>query len=196
LITLYNTYQDEQLLPLLRESNEGAFTEIYQRYWDKLLVVAMHRLGNMDEAREVVQDIFFNLWRRRATFRLEYSLNTYLSVAVKYEVLNRLAVKHRQQRFQLHISRHWEAATSDTENQISFKELQEQLASLVKALPEKCRIIFQMSREKGYPRKKIASELGIAEKTVEAHLSTALRKLRSGLSHLFTLLLTLLFLSH
>jgi RNA polymerase sigma-70 factor (ECF subfamily) len=52
-----------------------------------------------------------------------------------------------------------------------------------------------MSREKGYPRKKIAAELGIAEKTVEAHLATAIRKLRSGLGHLFTLLLTLLFLS-
>jgi RNA polymerase sigma-70 factor (family 1) len=181
------------LLPLLRDSNEGAFTEIYQRYWDKLFVTAMHRLGNMDEAREVVQDVFCNLWRRRDTLRLEYSLNTYLSVAVKYEVLNRLAVKDRQQRYQLHISRNWEEAAPDTENLLSFKELQEQLAFLVKALPEKCRIIFQMSREKGYPRKKIASELGIAEKTVEAHLSTAIRKLRSGLSHLFTLL-SLLFL--
>lgn len=194
MITLYKTYQDQQLLPLLRDSNKAAFTEIYQRYWDKLLVTAMHRLGNIDEAREVVQDVFCNLWRRRDTLRLDYSLNTYLSVAVKYEVLNRLAVKDRQQRYQLHISRNWEEAAPDTENLLSFKELQEQLASLVKALPEKCRIIFQMSREKGYPRKKIASELGIAEKTVEAHLSTAIRKLRSGLSHLFTLLLSLLFL--
>ena len=195
MITLYNTYQDQQLLPLLRESNDAAFTEIYQRYWDKLLVTAMHRLGNMDEAREVVQDVFCNLWRRRDTVQLDYSLNTYLSVAVKYEVLNRLAVKNRQQRYQLHMARNWEEATPDTENLLSFNELQEQLASLVKALPEKCRIIFLMSREKGYPRKKIAAELGIAEKTVEAHLSTAIRKLRSGLGHLFTLLLTLLFLS-
>jgi RNA polymerase sigma-70 factor (family 1) len=175
------------LLPLLRVGDEGAFTEIYQRYWDKLLVTAMHRLGNMDEAREVVQDIFFKVWKRRDTLRLDYSLNTYLSVAVKYEVLNRLAVKDRQQRYQLHVSRHWEEASPDTENLLSFNELQEQLATLINALPEKCRIIFQLSREKGYPRKKIAAELGIAEKTVEAHLSSAIRKLRSGLGHLFTL---------
>ena len=67
------------------------------------------------------------------------------------------------------------------------RELQAQLAGQVKALPEKCRIIFQLSREKGYSQKEIAAELGIAEKTVEAHLANALRKLRVGLSHLFTL---------
>ena len=191
--TLYETYQDEQLLPLLRESDEGAFTEIYHRYWQKLYVVAMHRLEDMDEARSLVQDIFFNLWKRRDSLHLDYSLNTYLSVAVKYEVLNRLAVKNRQQRYPLHIARNWQEATPDTENLLSLHELQQQLASLVKALPEKCRIVFQLSRDKGYSRKMIATELGIAEKTVEAHLSSALRKLRNGLGHLFTLLPALIF---
>ena len=148
----------------------------------------MHRLEDMDEARSLVQDIFFNLWKRRDSLHLDYSLNTYLSVAVKYEVLNRLAVKGRRQRYQLHVARNWQEATPDTENLLSFHELQQQLASLVKALPEKCRIVFQLSRDKGYSRKMIATELGIAEKTVEAHLSTALRKLRNGLGHLFTLL--------
>jgi RNA polymerase sigma-70 factor (ECF subfamily) len=61
----------------------------------------------------------------------------------------------------------------------------------VKGLPEKCRIVFQLSREKGYSQKQIAAELGIAEKTVEAHLSAALRRLRTGLSHLFTFLFLL-----
>ncbi|HLZ89633.1 MAG TPA: RNA polymerase sigma-70 factor [Puia sp.] len=178
-------YQDEQLLLLLKSDNEAAFTEIYHRYWQRLFIVAMHRLANTEEARELVQDIFCNLWKRRHSLQIDYSLNTYLSAAVKYEVINRLAQKGRQQRFRSKLSREWLEASKDTENQLQFNELQDQLAALVQTLPEKCRIIFQLSREKGYSQKRIAAELGIAEKTVEAHLANALRKIRTGLSHLF-----------
>ena len=83
----------------------------------------------------------------------------------------------------------WEEAADDTLQQLQARELHTELFTLVKALPEKCRIVFQLSRDKGYTQKQIASELGIAEKTVEAHLSAALRKLRIGLSHLFTFFL-------
>ncbi|MHA4810955.1 RNA polymerase sigma-70 factor [Flavitalea flava] len=187
-MALFKTYQDEELVILLKGSNDAAFTEIYYRYWDRLFVVAMHRLDNAEEARELVQDIFYNLWKKRHSLQLEYTLNTYLATAVKYEVLNRLASKNRQQRYRNYASLNWQEAALDTENQLQFNELQQQLASLVKELPEKCRIVFQLSRDKGYPQKKIAAELGIAEKTVEAHLSLALRKLRAGLSHFFALL--------
>jgi RNA polymerase sigma-70 factor (family 1) len=192
LTTQYNTYQDEQLLLLLKDDSEGAFTEIYHRYWDKLYIVAMHRLDDMEEARELVQDIFYNLWKKRGVLQLDHSLNTYLATAVKYEVINRYASRYRLQRYQKYASGQWQEAISDTQNQLQFNELKEQLATLVRGLPEKCRIVFELSRDKGYSQKKIAAELGIAEKTVEAHLSSALRKLRTGLSHLFTLLPVLL----
>lgn len=187
-MTPYNSYHEERLLALLKEGDEAAFTELYNRYWDRLLVVAMHRLAEIEEAREIVQDIFYRLWKRRETLQLDYSLNTYLSVAVKYEVINRLAAKNRQKQFRTHIARNWQETAQETENYILFNELQKELASLVNALPEKCRIVYQMSREKGYSQKEIATELGIAEKTVEAHLSVAIRKLKTGLSHLFNAL--------
>jgi len=182
------TYADHDLLLLLKQSNDDAFTEIYLRYWDKLIVVAMHRLGNMEEAREVVQTVFCNLWRKRASLEITHTLNTYLATAIKYEVFKQFASKNRQQRFQKRVLLGWEEAATDTEEYLQANELQARISSLVKELPEKCRIVFQLSREKGYSQKQIAAELGIAEKTVEAHLSAALRRLRSGLSHLFSFL--------
>ncbi len=191
-MTPYNSYHEEQLLALLKESDEAAFTEIYNRYWQKLLIVAMHRLAEIEEAREIVQDIFYRLWKRRATLQLDYSLNTYLSVAVKYEVINRLAARNRQKAFRIHISQHWQETEQETENYIRFNELQKQLHALVNALPEKCRIVYQLSRDKGYSQRRIAAELGIAEKTVETHLAVAIRKLKTGLSHLFHVLFFIL----
>jgi len=183
----YNdSHSDQDLLQLLQQDDDDAFTAIYLRYWDKLTVVAMHRLGSLEEAREVVQEVFCNLWRRREQLEINHSLNTYLAAAVKYEIFKRFAVKSRRRRLQQQALDQWQEAADDTLQHLQASELQSELLNLVKALPEKCRIVFQLSREKGYTHKQIASELGIAEKTVEAHLSSALRKLRIGLSHLFT----------
>jgi RNA polymerase sigma-70 factor (ECF subfamily) len=154
-----------------------------------MLVTAVHRLGNMEEAREIVQDIFCSLWKRRAGLAIDCSLNTYLASAVKYEVFKRFAARSRQQRFQQQAIRNWQEAANDTLDQLKANELRSELDALVKELPEKCRIVYRLSREKGYSQKQIAAELRIAEKTVEAHLSSALRKLRLGLSHLFTFFL-------
>jgi RNA polymerase sigma-70 factor (family 1) len=184
----YNeSYTDQGLLQLLQQDDDEAFTAIYLRYWEKLTVIAMHRLGNLEEAREVVQEVFCNLWRRRKQLEINHSLNTYLAAAVKYEVFKRFAVKSRRRRLQQEALDQWQEAADDTLQHLHANELQSELFTLIKALPEKCRIVFQLSRDKGYTQKQIAAELGIAEKTVEAHLSSALRKLRGGLSHLFTL---------
>ena len=185
-MTPYSTYQEDRLLLSLKEGDDLAFTEIYHRYWQRLLAVAIHRLADMEEAKELVQDVFYHLWKRRDTLQLTHSLNTYLSAAVKYEVINRLARKQRQQQFRQYINSTWQETSPDTENQLQLNELQDQLATLVNALPEKCRIVFQLSRDKGYSQREIATQLGIAEKTVESHLSLAIRKLRTGLHQLFT----------
>src|SRR6266581_7081805 len=139
-MALFKTITDAELLLLLKNSDDAAFTEIYNRYWDRLFVLAMHRLDNMEEAKELVQDIFYNLWKKRNVLQLEYSLNTYLATAVKYEVLNRMASRSRQQRYRQQVSLTWQEAALDTENQLQFNELQQQLASLVKELPQRCRI--------------------------------------------------------
>jgi RNA polymerase sigma-70 factor (ECF subfamily) len=173
----------------MRQGEQEAFTGIYSRYWDRLMAVAMHRLGEMEDAREVVQEVFCNLWRRREQLHIEHSLNTYLAAAVKYEIFKRLATRNRRLRLQEGAFRDWSEAVEDVLDQVSARELQSQLGAQVKALPEKCRLIFQLSRDKGYSQKQIAAELGIAEKTVEAHLANALRKLRIGLSHLFSFFL-------
>ncbi|MBS1602337.1 MAG: RNA polymerase sigma-70 factor [Bacteroidetes bacterium] len=182
-------YTDQELLQLLRQDDEQAFTILYQRYRDRMLVTDVHRLGNLEEAREIVQDVFCGLWKRRASLAIDCSLNTYLASAVKYEVFRRFAAQSRQQRYQQQVIRDWQEAANDTIDQLKANELRSQLDNLVKNLPEKCRIVYRLSREKGYSQKQIAAELRIAEKTVEAHLSSALRKLRLGLSHLFAFFL-------
>lgn len=177
----YLNYTDIDLVELLNNDDEKAFTEIYNRYWDKLFTTAVNRLGDVQEAREIVQDIFFKLWKRRAKIEISQTLSIYLASAVKYEVLNLFAAKNRHRIYLEHVKHIQSEASDETFQQLSFTELRRELESIVNDLPEKCRLVYKLSREAGHTYNEIAAIMNISEKTVEAHLSKALRRLRNAL---------------
>ena len=181
-------FSDQELVHLMQSGNEAAFTELYNRYWDKLFAIAAHKLQNLAEAEEVVQDIYLELWNRRADLQITTSLPAYLSTAVKFKVINILALRHRRLRYQEHAVQVAAAGDLSTEQWLRFGELQSRLAALVNELPDKCRLVFRLSREEGLSHKEIAATIGVAEKTVEAHLSRALRTLRTQLRSLSSFL--------
>jgi RNA polymerase sigma-70 factor (family 1) len=181
-MTHYTAYSDNQLLALLKDSEHDAFTELYNRYWKRLFAVAANQLDHPAEAEELVQDLFLDLWNRRQDLAITSTLSAYLSVSVNYKVINRMARRHREQA-------HLNSLAADTidhslEEWLSFEELKERLERVLSELPEKCKLVFTLSRTEGLTRREISRELGIAEKTVESHLTRALRQLRSALSSL------------
>lgn len=170
------------LLNRLREGDENAFADLYKDQWERLFVIACRKLRDPYEAEEVVQEIFLDVWKRREILDIKTSIHAYLAAAVKYRIINRLAERNRKIRLQN------ELRTTDEDNStiswLQFEELQDELMKTVETLPEKCRLVFTMSRREGLSRKEISARLGIAEKTVEAHLTRALRSLRSMLQSL------------
>ena len=185
-MTSYQDFSDIELATMLREADRvstPAFAELYNRYWKKLLVVAFHRLGSMDEAEEVVQEVFYNLWKRRTSLQLITSPATYLATAVKYEVINRLAKIQRLSEYKKHAERTSNASDNSTQEWLRSEEVRTIISDTVKALPEKCRIVYQLSRENGYTQNQIADKLNISSRTVEAHLARAMRSLRTRLRH-------------
>jgi RNA polymerase sigma-70 factor (family 1) len=188
----YNQLSDAELCAALKASDERAYTEIYNRYWDKIYTVAVNRLNDKIEAEEVLQDVFFSLWKRRTALDIQYSLNTYLSVAVKYQIINHQSRQLRKaSQIATHISMQ-EPAIDSTQLWFSEKELQHQLTMSINKLPEKCRIVFKMSREEYKTNSQIATELGLSEKTVEAHITRALAILKTSLKVSIPLLMFLL----
>jgi len=198
---MYNTseWTDELLLDLIRSENDrAAFSELYTRYWDKIFLLAANALNSPEEAEECVQDIFLSLWNRRSALQLNYTLYTYLAVAVKYRVINILEKAHRQRKQMSNISHRigYDGSMPSAEEQMLEKELFAKLESSVSRLPEKCQIVFRMSREEGKNRKQIASELSISEKTVDNHLNKALKDISKNLSGNSILLILAVILDH
>lgn len=184
----YRSLTDAELTGLLVHGNHSAFTEIYNRYWKRLFVVAANKIKDLEEAEEIVQHIFVSLWNRRENLKITSSLAAYLSVSVKYRVIKALDKQYHQKKYTESLG--MRGLTDDsTQEWLDFLELKERLEKLVSALPEKCRLVYRMSREQGFPQKRIAEELEISEKTVEAHLGKAIKALRTGLNQFMMTLL-------
>jgi len=168
-------------MQLLREGEEGAFTEVYNRYWQVLFNVAANKTNNLAEAEELVQDIFLDVWKRRETIDITSNLRAYLAVALKYRVINLLAKRNRRLRYEQYAGKKLSIADASTEQWLGFNELNERISRLVADLPDKCRVVYQLKKESGYSQREIAIHLQISEKAVEAHISRALKTLRTGI---------------
>lgn len=185
---LYSTFSDDKLFDLLKSGDDLAFAEIYNRYWNRMLTVAVNKIGNLADAEEIVQDIFISVWKRRKTLELSSTFNNYFAVAVKYQVIKLLSKRSNQKKYIDTISNKHSLLDNSTQELLDFEALKKQLSALVADLPEKCQLVYKLSRDEGMSQKQIATELGVAEKTVEAHLGKAIKLLRKNL-HPFLLAL-------
>ena len=175
----YTHHTDEQLAELLCAADQAAFTELYSRYWERMVAIAFTKLQSVTDAKEVVQEVFFDLWKRREQLEIRQTFGAWISGAVKYKILTFLA--RSQRRTDQERSLPEQPYHNNTEEYQSYQDLRAQLQASVAALPEKCRLVFRLSREQGLSLREIAAQLDISQKTAEAHLTKALKTLRSQL---------------
>lgn len=175
----YVGHTDLELLPLIKEDNRVAFRELYERYAKKLFQFVLQKTGNRELASEIVQETFVTLWERRSNL-LVANVEAYLFTAVKYQIIDFLREKtQNQQKF---ISDFSEADVMVPEPRFTTEEFEAALELGLKSLPDKTRIIFEMSRYEQLSNKEIASQLDLSEKAIEYHITQALRHLRLQLS--------------
>lgn len=170
---------DAQLIARLQMSDVCAITEIYNRYWKKLLAIAYNHIGDKDDAEEVVQTVFIKLWDKRNEILIG-QLSNYLATAVKYSVFTMIQKKNRKEEVgQFYVMNHQSQDYEEEEIYTNF--LRQYIKGVVEELPDRCKLVFTYSREQGKTIPEIATTMNIAEKTVEAHLTKALRKIKLSL---------------
>jgi RNA polymerase sigma-70 factor (ECF subfamily) len=171
-------HNEEDLLQRLKKDDAGAFTEIFNNYWEKLYAIAYNRLRVKQAAEDVVQEVLSSLWLRRHELDIK-QLSGYLATATRYCVFRQLE-KLLPLTETENIPLEAQAIQPDMDYH-DFKLLQQIVQSEIALLPEKCRLVFTYSRQQQLTNKEIAAELQLSEKTVEAHLTRALRQLRERL---------------
>ena len=174
---------------MIKRDGFTAFDEVYRRYWEKLYCAAYRVIRDGEACKDLLQEVFSDFWVRKEKIAV-VSLSAYLHTAVKYQVFNYLRADKISQE---HLSRMGVLAFSNaTEEQINLRELEGILEKSIAQLPDRCRKIFQLSRDENLSVKEIAARLNISPKTVENQITKALRHLRLSIEE--TALIILLFL--
>ncbi len=185
-------HDDSTLVLLLRQGDEEAFEFLYNRYWEKLLTVAYHRIGSMDVAKELVQDVFANLWRRRQQLTIKTTFAAYIFSAMKYTILDYIRAQAVKEKYVDAIKKSARQTDNTTLDILAYEELNRTLEQEISKLPEKCQRVFRLSRIEHFSNKEIAQKLQISPKTVENQITKALKFLRVNMRE-FTTFFILLF---
>lgn len=162
--------------------DDASFLHLYECYWKKLYHLAYKYLGDVYRAEGLVQEVFTSLWQRKDQILLdEATVENYLVRAVRFRIARNFSDEARKTKRSDELSIRQKHADNPTEQQIFYSFLKEEIDKLVALLPERCKIVYELSRNKGLNNKEIAANLLISEKTVENQLTKALKFLRKGL---------------
>lgn len=147
------------------------FEEFFQTYWKRMYAFALKSIGDEDDAKEIVQDVFKSLWERRSDLQLN-DAERYLLRSVKLKSLEFLRNRSNKQRHHDLISNSKTEFYED--NNLYYKELKNHLDDAINSLPKQCKNVYKLSRDEGLTNKEIATNLSISERAVEYHISKAL----------------------
>lgn len=174
-------YDEQKLLTLLKEDSEYAFQLIYDCNRNRIYKTAVWYLKSPILAQEVVQDVFLKLWFERNEFKINTSIEGWLYVVAKNNILNRLKK----------ISNEWKAlnilpllktdVSNNTENAILDSEYASILNAAVQSLPTQQRRVFQLARQEQLSYSEIGKEMDLSPLTVKTHMSRALSHIKTYL---------------
>ncbi len=184
----------------LKNDPEGTISHLFRDYYPYLYRSAYRVIPDSKIAEDLVQDVFYELWRKRDHLKINISINAYLKRAVVNKALNYI----RDQKIKPE-GEEGLVKINDTQlnplQVVELSELEQRIHQAIKALPERCRLVFSLSRFEEMTYQEIADQLGVSIKTVEHQISKALKLLRQvidksatnllilGVFHLFSLLL-------
>ncbi len=170
-------FDDILLLNQIREGDESAFKQLFEAYFTPLCRFVHVFISETQIVEELVMDIFLYVWENREKLQIQLSFKAYLFQAARNRALNTL----RQEKKNVSLNE-IDADTLETDiTSLEEEELFQLIQEAVCALPEKCKEIFQLSRNENLSNQEIANKLNISVKTVEAQITKALKRIKDFL---------------
>jgi RNA polymerase sigma-70 factor (ECF subfamily) len=176
----------------ITQGDKNAFEVLFKNHYANLCGYALKYVWELDQAEEIVQDLFFNLWNKKSQLYISSSVESYLFRAVRNACLNYLKHKKIQDNYASAVQENYSSGIRLNDNPMETLELQKRIDESIESMPPERKKIFLLSRYDGLKYKEIADKLGISVKTVEAQMGKALKYLREELKEFMILIILLL----
>ena len=176
-----NSSEERSLILRLIEGDEDAFCELYATYKNRLIYFAMRFLKSREYAEDVFQDAFTVVWQSRRFINPDASFSSYLYTIMRNRILNHLRNAANEEKLKESILSQALDYTEDTKREVMLNDLKSLISHALQQLTPRQREIFEMSREAQLSHKEIADKLGISVNTVQEHISTSLKLIRTYL---------------
>lgn len=152
---------------------------IFRRYFAGMVSVVHRMIRDQGRAEDLVQDVFLKFWKQRDQLNIKISLKAYLRRSCVNACLDDIRKQKKMQIVGTETILPFAAVSQpDAAKQLENNELEQLINQTIDKLAPKCRSVFILSRKEQLSNKEIAEKLGVTLKTVEAHITTALKKLR------------------
>ena len=183
-----------------KTSDLVTFEEVYVSYFSRMKHFAMEYVLSEEDAENIVQDVFMELWEHRDYLSYNLNLVAFLFTSIKnkcidflrHKLIAKRVMDEMQEEYQLTLKLKLASLEAFNQSVFSEEDVEKLATEIINSLPEKCREIFIKSRIEGKKQKDIAMEMNISPKTVENQMNIAYKKLRFSLKDYLPLLLYLL----
>ncbi len=176
---------DKRYVVALKNGDHVAFDVLFRKYAERVYAFILGITRQKFASEEITQIVFLKVWESRLRIDEHFSFKSFLFSVAYHEIISWLRKEKSEQRKIMKFVSSVNYLSKDTEVKIEFSDMVSLAKQLIEDFPEKRREIFKLSREHGLSNKEIAQELHISVKTVEGHLTAALKALREKVGNTF-----------
>lgn len=168
------------LVEKMKAGDREAFNNIFRRYYTPLVRFGVRFVADADQSAEIVQDLFVKLWTGRDKLTVNSSFESYMLRSVRNAAITYINKERAHAEVNERVFTD-DSDANDPSETLQSNNLESSYRAILANMPEKRREVFLASRYDGLKYAEIADKMGLSQKTVEAHMTAAIKQLREGL---------------
>lgn len=180
---------ERKLIEQLKLGSYAAFSSIYSMYAGRLYTYSLQYTKSVEEAEEIVQDVFVSLWNQRECIRQDETLQSLLFIMIKHHLINAYRIRVNQPVYEDYVDYVNLCSGEDTAYRLEYDDFRKEILRVLDMLPDTQRKVIRLSRLEQLSNKEIAARLSLSEQTVKNQLSIGLKRLKEKLEHTLWLFL-------